>query len=225
MTARIERLALLDPVFYSTNREQRDRYSRSSNCKFINNERLPPARVARILRRSHVGLALSTLEGVCRASSEYLLTGLPVVSTDSVGGRDVWYDNYNSIIAPATEQDIQSAVETLKNDTRDPHRIRNDYLARAATFRERFRDDVLGCICAKYGVDWDPGQIMRMYQFRWWPYPTITQLDWWRPQSLKGVARDFFRHRIVAPLERYRGTAAPLSALATEDQNERPIHE
>lgn len=212
LTVRIERLALLDPVFWSTERELRERYAQQSNCKFINRHRLSPSRVARLLRRAHVGLALSGLEGVCRASSEYLLTGLPVVSTHSVGGRDVWYDDYNSIIVPPTEEAVVAAVESLMSNPRDPHKIRGDYLARAAVFRARFRDDVLGSICAKYGVDREPDHIMRTYPFRWWPYPSITQRDWWTPLLMKGAARDFLRQRVIAPWERYRGNGTRSSA-------------
>ena len=208
LTTKIERLALLDPVFWSTEREYRDKYARRGNCKFINSARLPPRRVVDILRRAHVGLALSGLEGVCRASSEYLLTGLPVVSTDSVGGRDVWYDDYNSIIVPATEEGVLSAVETLKRAGRDPYRIRNDYLARAATFREHFRDDVLGSICKKHEVDWDLDLIMRTHPFRWWPYPSLMSRARWTPQSLRGAVRDFLKQRVIRPLEHRRRGAA-----------------
>lgn len=132
LTGKIERLALLDPVFWSTDTGQRDKYAQRDNCRFINDKRLSPTQVADVLRRAHVGLALSALEGVCRASSEYLLTGLPVVSTDSLGGRGVWYDDYNAIIVSPTEEDVYAAVQELKQNPRDPVRIRNDYLTRAA---------------------------------------------------------------------------------------------
>lgn len=51
---------------------------------------LPPAQVCAALNRGEVGLALSELEGACWASTEYLLCGLPVVSTPCSGGREVW---------------------------------------------------------------------------------------------------------------------------------------
>lgn len=221
LTAKIARLALLDPVYWSTDRGQRDRYAQRSNCKFINHRRLPPSRVVDVLRRAYAGLVLSEREGVCRASSEYLLTGIPVVSTLSAGGRDVWYDDYNSIIVPATEDAVLAAIESLKSSVRDPYQIRRDYLARAAVFRDRFRDDVLGSICAKYGVDWDPGHIMRTHPFRWWPDPSITQRDWWTTRSLKGVARDFLRRRVIAPWERHRSIAARVSRATPKDRSGR----
>ena len=202
LTGRIERLALLDPVFWSTDSSQREKYAQRDNCRFINRKRLAPAQVADVLRRSHVGLALSACEGVCRASSEYLLTGLPVVSTASVGGRDVWYDDYNSIIVAPTEDAVYAAVQELKQNPRDPNRIRNDYLARAAVFRDRFRDEVLGPICRQFQVDWDADEIMRQWPFRWWPYPSITSLGWWTSGLWFKAPRYFLQQRVMAPLQR-----------------------
>ena len=45
------------------------------------------------LDRAAVGLILSEVEGSSYASMEYLLAGLPVVSTPSKGGRDVFFDS------------------------------------------------------------------------------------------------------------------------------------
>jgi hypothetical protein len=202
LTGKIERLALLDPVFWSTDTSQREKYAQRDNCRFINHKRLSPAQVADVLRRTHVGLALSAREGVCRASSEYLLTGLPVVSTDSVGGRDVWYDDYNAIIVSPTEEDVLTAVRELKNVPRDARRIRNDYLTRAAVFRNRFRDDVLASICATFQVDRDLDYIMRTWPFRWWPTPSITSLAWWTSGLSMKAPRIFLKQRVIAPLQR-----------------------
>lgn len=51
--------------------------------------RLPREEVNAALNRAAVGLCLSSVEGSNYASMEYMLAGLPVVSTPSVGGRDV----------------------------------------------------------------------------------------------------------------------------------------
>ena len=48
---------------------------------------------------SQVGLCLSKSEGAMFASIEYLLCGLPIVSTKSVGGRDIFFTDENCIIA------------------------------------------------------------------------------------------------------------------------------
>jgi len=44
------------------------------------------------LNSSRVGLCLSAVEGAMYASIQYLLCGLPVVSTPSNGGRDIFFD-------------------------------------------------------------------------------------------------------------------------------------
>jgi hypothetical protein len=168
LTGKLQRLALLDPINASDAHMLKARYTQRPNCVFFNTGRLPPHRVAEILQQSCCGLILSPLEGVCRASSEYLLTGLPVVSTHSVGGRDVWYDAYNAIIVQATDDAIVAAVEKLKANPRDPWRIRTAYLAQAQVFRERFRDEVLQPILAEFGVDEDAGAVMAKWPFRWW---------------------------------------------------------
>jgi hypothetical protein len=64
--------------------------------------------------QSLIGGIFSECEGACFASSQYLLTGLPVVSIKSVGGRDIWYNEYNSIICDNNEDAIYEAVELAK---------------------------------------------------------------------------------------------------------------
>src|SRR5262249_10816742 len=153
-----------------------EKYIRRSNCIYYNSWRLPPPQVAKILQQSGVGLILSELEGISRASSEYLLTGLPVVSTASKGGRDVWYDDYNSIIVEPTEDAVWAAVQELKAHPRDPQRIRKAYLDRATVFRERFRTEVLAPIFKHYGVDADVEAVMQSHPFPWWKLPPALRL-------------------------------------------------
>ena len=168
LSARIERLALLDPVYGTDALDLKRAYTSRPNCAWSNDERLEPAGVAEIVTRAHCGLALSELEGMCRASSEYLLCGVPVVSTRSHGGRDVWYDEYNAIVVEADVDAVYDAACALKRQPRDPWRIRSDYLARARAFRDRFRRDVLDPILSRFGVERDAADIMRSHPFRWW---------------------------------------------------------
>ena len=52
------------------------------------------------INQARVGLCLSAVEGAMLASIQYLLAGLPVVSTASRGGRDVFFDpDYVRIVA------------------------------------------------------------------------------------------------------------------------------
>jgi glycosyltransferase involved in cell wall biosynthesis len=166
---KIPRLALLDPVYCTNDQAAKTYYTSMKNCIFYNTGRLPPGDVVNILRQSHCGLIFSGLEGVCRSSSEYLLCGLPVVSTPSRGGRDVWYDDYNSIIVgPDEDGAAAAAVSEFISHPRDPWKIRRRYLEKAMFFRDRFRDDVLAPILKQHGVDLTAEEVMRTHPFAWW---------------------------------------------------------
>lgn len=123
---------------------------------YINDNPLSPDDVCRKINESRCGLILSLVEGACFASSEYLLCGIPVVSTHSFGGRDVWYNEYNSIICDATSDSIFAAVEEFKSNPRDPQLIRQMHIDLAKHFRNEFIS-LLHNIFSLYGViDLDP---------------------------------------------------------------------
>jgi glycosyltransferase involved in cell wall biosynthesis len=94
--------------------------------------------VAKIINESKCGLILSETEGACFASSEYLLCGIPVVSTRSKGGRDIWYNDYNSIQVEENPASVAEAVEYFVKNPRDPNKIRNDHIKKSLEFRETF---------------------------------------------------------------------------------------
>jgi hypothetical protein len=75
---------------------------------------LPPAAVNEAYSRATVGLCLSPYEGAMQASLEYLLAGLPVVSTPCRGGRDTFYRPEYCIIAEANPRSIREAVDELQ---------------------------------------------------------------------------------------------------------------
>lgn len=65
---------------------------------------------AALMSVSRVGLALSAEEGVMRSAIEYLLCGLPVVSTRSIGGRDRYFQAPYATIVPDDPAAIAAAV-------------------------------------------------------------------------------------------------------------------
>lgn len=95
------------------------------------------------LRQAHVGLMLSKEEGSCYASLEYLLCGLPVVSTSSRGGRDIFYNKKNSIICDDTPDAVAQAVReanaNLRSGTFSALGIHLDALSQLW----KYRDDLL----------------------------------------------------------------------------------
>ncbi len=110
--------------------------------QYMNGGHLSPREVVNVLSACRVGLALSAAEGACQASSEYLLCGLPVVSTPNRGGRAIWYDAANSLICEPTPEAVRDAVRhqlaRLHRGELDPQSIRLRHVALAQEHRERF---------------------------------------------------------------------------------------
>ena len=100
--------------------------------------RLSPSAVNRHLNRASVGLCLSEREGAMYASTEYLLSGLPVVTTPSFGGRAVYHDaEYCSTVQP-DPRSVAEAVQALKARAIPRAYIRDRTLRRLQRDRERF---------------------------------------------------------------------------------------
>ena len=107
-----------------------------------NNRWLRPKQIARLLNRARVGLCLSAKEGAMYVATEYLLCGLPVVSTISVGGRSEWFDSDCVRVVPADPEAIHEAVQELIALRLSPHWIREQALRRIWEHRRRFIDVV-----------------------------------------------------------------------------------
>jgi len=79
--------------------------------------------------KSKIGIILSSIEGACYSSLEYLLCGIPVVSTFSTGGRDEFYNEDNSLICQenceSVKQTIEQALLKLRNKEFNPVKIKN----------------------------------------------------------------------------------------------------
>lgn len=115
--------------------------------------------VMNIINASRVGLILSAVEGACYSSSEYLLNGIPVVSTPSLGGRDVFYNDYNSLIVEPDENEVCKGVEKIINRRVDPMRIFQDHVGISKTMRQTFITEVLGRIFNEEQVSENPNMV------------------------------------------------------------------
>jgi glycosyltransferase involved in cell wall biosynthesis len=98
---------------------------------------LSPPEVAAALRRARTGLCLSAEEGAMVASIQYLLCGLPVVTTPSHGGRDVFFDRENSIEVEPNAAAVAGGVRLMIKRNVDPWAIRARALERMAEHRAR----------------------------------------------------------------------------------------
>lgn len=99
--------------------------------------RLGHDEVAAHYNRARVGLCLSAVEGAMLASIQYLLCGLPVVTTPNRGGRNDFFDAENSIEVAAEPEAVAAGVRTLIERRVDPWIIREKTLARMAAHRAR----------------------------------------------------------------------------------------
>jgi len=92
----------------------------AENNKFI----LSPDTVNQCLNACKVGLCLSTIEGAMYASIQYLLCGLPIVSTKSKGGRDVFFDPEYTLIVEDNPEAVKEGVDELIRRNISPETIR-----------------------------------------------------------------------------------------------------
>ena len=83
-------------------------------------------------------LFISPNLGPCHQSSECLLSGIPIVSIPSLGGRHVWYDIYNSIIAEYTPESIEQSIEFCIKSKFNAQQIRDRHIKLAQSFRDKF---------------------------------------------------------------------------------------
>jgi hypothetical protein len=98
---------------------------------------LSPLEVNNVYNQSRVGLMLSDLEGANFASIQYLLAGLPVVTTHNEGGRDEflscsvarWVDDNPAAVA--------AGVAKLVKQDIDPGFIRSEALRKVSEHRVR----------------------------------------------------------------------------------------
>ena len=94
--------------------------------------------VNRHLNRARVGLCLSEREGAMFASTEYLLSGLPVVTTPSAGGRDVYHDAEYCWTVPPDPRSVADAVYALAARAVPRSHIHQRTLRRLEVDRARF---------------------------------------------------------------------------------------
>jgi hypothetical protein len=121
------RLAAMMPTTHFINELTDD------GCQFLS-----PQEVNGILAQSRVGLCLSAVEGAMLASMEYLLAGLSVVSTPSLGGRDYFFDDEFCIIANPDPRSIREAVDALVARNVPRHYVREKIVARIGSERSRY---------------------------------------------------------------------------------------
>jgi len=113
---------------------------------------LRPQTVAAYCNRARVGLCLSAREGAMYSSMEYMLCGLPVVSTENVGARDHFFDPDYCITVPADPAAIAGAAAELARRAVPPELVRARTLEKVAAERAKLRA-LLADVLARTGAE------------------------------------------------------------------------
>lgn len=129
----------------------------------FNRQFLPRQELARKYNQSYAGLCLSEVEGAMFASCEYLLCGIPVVTTPSKGGRDEFFNKENCITVPAEPEAVALAVKQWKEHAPDPHYIREQTLNRFHHLRRDYCTYIAELIKRGGGGKQDPEKLMETY--------------------------------------------------------------
>lgn len=112
---------------------------------YLNTKFLTHSEINVIFNHSACGLMLSFVEGAGRTTIEYLLSGLPIISFQSKGGRHVFLDEENSIVLQrlpgrrdAMKQSVNQAVKSVTQGMLfNRTRIRTRALRRLSWFYDR----------------------------------------------------------------------------------------
>ncbi|MDJ1472127.1 glycosyltransferase [Xanthocytophaga flava] len=114
----------------------------------------------RLFNQSQVGLCLSKEEGPMLASLEYMLSGLPVVSTESEGGRDEYYDKEYCLIVNDNPTAIRKGVEEMVARQIDPNYIREKTIAKLNQDRQRYVEFISDYVRKNSHVILDPSELI-----------------------------------------------------------------
>ena len=133
------------------------------STKFINKfhdistpeSRLTVPEVIDIYNKSKMGVITSESEGGSKVSGEYMLCGLPVLSTLCVGGREVWYNDTNTVICEGSSEGVlegyKQVLDKIDKGIFNSVEIRKGHLKMMGEFRKTFIDKV-GEILALHNV-------------------------------------------------------------------------
>lgn len=95
-------------------------------------------KISELICESHAGLALSKREGAMWASVQYLLCGIPIVTTKSQGGRDYFYDSSYVQVVKDKDLNILQGVKNYIQNPVNPQSIRSVILDKIKKHRHDY---------------------------------------------------------------------------------------
>lgn len=139
------------------------------NCQEY--RKLNPSELNRCLNQCNVGLCLSKVEGSMYASIQYLLSGLPIVSTESKGGRDVFFDDDFVIIVEDKPEAVAEGVQELLRQDISPEKIRRKTLKEMEVHRATLISVVQdiydrGGVQRDFAAEWDNIYFNKLFKYQ-----------------------------------------------------------
>lgn len=127
------------------------------NCRNILFEgRVKNEEMAKYLNAADVFVLPTQAEGCCNAIVEAILCGLPIISSDRSFNWDILDDSCSILVDPDNQEQINSAIDYLKNNPQKRHELSNGCLNRAKKLTLDSRvDRILEYICLKGEVNFD----------------------------------------------------------------------
>ncbi|MDD5727595.1 MAG: glycosyltransferase [Victivallales bacterium] len=99
---------------------------------------VPATKIYREINSARVGLCLSAEEGAMFVSGEYMLCGLPAVSTRNRGGRECLFPENTFCRVDDTPEAVAEGVYRMIAASPPPETIRESYLAKMREHRQIF---------------------------------------------------------------------------------------
>lgn len=125
---------------------------------YINISGLNPQELRALYTKSKCGLMLSDTEGACYTVTEYLLCGIPVISTKperrhgyKLGGREFWLDDNNSIYSEPSPRSVSQCVSVLSKKNFNAQDIHQATLRKIHNERDKFVKYVLAPLFRNHG--------------------------------------------------------------------------
>ncbi len=112
---------------------------------------VPSNKIYREINSARVGLCLSAEEGAMFVSAEYMLCGLPAVTTKNLGGREALFPDDAYCHVEDTPESVADGVYKMIENSPAPYEIRESYIKNMQIHRNIFIDLVQSIIDSNGG--------------------------------------------------------------------------
>lgn len=112
------------------------------NLNIINNSIINKEEICEYYNKALFGCIFSIQDCSSSVSCEYMLCGLPVLTTRSSGGRNIWYNKYNHILIEPNQNSLKEAInlckERIQKGIFNSELIRRNQIKLMLNFRLKF---------------------------------------------------------------------------------------